>query len=160
LSVLEPWLVQLSELRAANDLSLAPVNAIFTLVIVFAIVSLGMIAAGGLIAAGFKFAPPMAQQPREASTQPGEASPPIALQTRVAQIAAAARAMEQRDAARMATLESAPADRRTQVIRVEAADRLKPVGAEGQALPRRAAPRDPRSPGSQSPMKQSPRKKS
>jgi type IV secretion system protein VirB6 len=159
LSVLEPWLVQLSELRAANDLSLAPVNAIFTLVIVFAIVSLGMISAGGVIAAGFKLAPPM-QQPREPSTQTSEASPPIPLQTRVAQIAAAARAMEQRDAARMVTLETAPADRRTQVIRVEAADRLKPVGAEGQALPRRAAPRDPRSPGKLSPMKPSPGKKS
>ena len=141
LSVLEPWLLQLAQLRAANDLSLAPVYAIFTLVCVFAIVSLGLIAAGGFIAAGFKLAPPARNAPRDQNAQSASPPAPVVLQTRAAQIAAAARAMERRDAART-VFATAVGDRRTAIVRTESAERARKAEATAAGAPRRAAPRD------------------
>ncbi len=90
LSILEPNLVQLAELRAKGDISLAPVYGVVTLVVVFAGVSAAMAVAAGVVFGGFRLpakAPTQraqTQAPRSAAASVTEAAP-----SRAARIAAA-----------------------------------------------------------------------
>ncbi|MBC7768932.1 MAG: type IV secretion system protein [Phycisphaerales bacterium] len=144
LNMLEPWLLQLADMRAANDLSLAPVYGIFTLVLVFAGVSLGMIAAGGFIAAGFRLQPGAARAD-DASAQKSATIQTEAAQTRVAQIAAAAASLTRHEASLMLPGRESVYDRRTVIANLEAKSWLQPAGASaapaGAQVRRRAGPR-------------------
>jgi type IV secretion system protein VirB6 len=98
LTMLEPPLVQMAELRAQNAYPLGPVYSVLTLVLVFAGVSAGTLIAGGMIAGGLRL-----PRSREADATPGvaadaaRAEPAVLTQSRAVRIAAAASAMERRE---------------------------------------------------------------
>ena len=98
LTMLEPPLVQMAELRAQNAYPLGPVYSVLTLVLVFAGVSAGTLIAGGMIATGLRL-----PRGREADAAPGagaeaaRAEPEVLTQSRAVRIAAAASAMERRE---------------------------------------------------------------
>jgi type IV secretion system protein VirB6 len=98
LTMLEPPLVQMAELRTQNAYPLGPVYSVLTLVLVFAGVSLGFLVAGGMIASGLRL-PRGRGEAAGADVQASAAAsePAVVSQPRAVRIAAAAAAMERRD---------------------------------------------------------------
>ncbi|MBW3617792.1 MAG: type IV secretion system protein [Proteobacteria bacterium] len=98
LTMLEPVLLQMNELRAQNLYPLGPVYSVLLLALVFAGVSAGLIVAGGMIATGFKL--PQRRDARgveESGAGAADAAAP-AQQTRAARVAAAAASADRREA--------------------------------------------------------------
>lgn len=98
LKLLEPWLVQLAAQQAAGTFALGPVNAILTLVLVFATVSAGLIGAGIVIAVAFRLPAPAQATVRDGAATPGASVMSIEYRTRAAQTVEAVRRLEQRGA--------------------------------------------------------------
>lgn len=98
LTMLEPSLVQMEQLRTQNIYTLAPVYGVTLLVLVFTVVSAGMLVAGALVAGGLRLPPARAQGRSEGRER--MALPPSTPQSlpRAARTAAAAAALERRDA--------------------------------------------------------------
>jgi type IV secretion system protein VirB6 len=147
LTVLEPSLLQMQAATAANDFSMTPIYAVVILVIVFAGVSVGALVAGGIIALGLRLpqarALPVVSQPQARETQNVAEAP---VQSRAARVAAAAAALERRDAAVLAY--AAPGEDRRSSISVVDRNIRTERGVAGTAPetrltqgPRRANPR-------------------
>lgn len=100
LTMLEPPLLQLAELRVQNAYPLGPVYSVLTLTLVFAGVSMGMLIAGGMIAAGLRLPRPRdAEAGAELRGEAPAANEPAAAQSRAVRIASAAAALDRRDSA-------------------------------------------------------------
>jgi type IV secretion system protein VirB6 len=150
LTMLEPSLLQMEDLRRHGVFVLGPVFSVATLILVFSGVSLGAVIAGGMIARGFKLPEPLRLAAR--APAPSEAVPvivPAATRSRVERVAAAATAMGRRE---MSTLTSAAwsssaTDRRTDVVGA-ARSRAGAASIEqprlGQSVRRAVRPRTPR----------------
>ncbi|QUD89812.1 type IV secretion system protein [Phenylobacterium montanum] len=93
LSILEPNLTQLAELRAKGDFSLAPVYSILTLSIVFAAVTAGSIAASAIVFGGFRLPakawPGRSPAPAAPAVQRAQADPAASRSTRLAAVVSA-----------------------------------------------------------------------
>lgn len=155
LMMLEPTLAQLADLRTTGRLPIGPVYSVLILVLVFAGVSLGLLIAGGMIASGFRL-PSRAQVAGAAEPGAQGASAAAAAtwtQPRAVRIAAAASALERREAVTLAgapafTPTAAVSDRRTASAAVSAVvergPRIDATLAEtrlGQGARRSAGPR-------------------
>lgn len=103
LTMLEPSLVQLSELSAQRSYPLGPVYGVLTLVLVFTGVSAGMIVAGGMIAGGFRL--PGRSGDGASAFERGQPARPAEVlvdQPRAARVAAATAALDRRESAVLA----------------------------------------------------------
>jgi type IV secretion system protein VirB6 len=144
LTLIEPSLLQLSEVIARKQYPLGPVYGVLVLALVFAGVAIGALIAGAMIATGLRL-----PRVRKAGPAPVDQPSPnanadvIVSQPRAVRIAAAAAALDRRDVQMMAGGD-AGADRRTSVTTV--IDRgVQPTFATeprlGQAPRRNASPR-------------------
>jgi type IV secretion system protein VirB6 len=117
LTMLEPSLLQIEELRRRGVYTLGPAYSVATLILVFAVVSLGALLAGGIVAMGFRLPSRKIAPSAEPSTVTVNATGSPALdQPRALRIAAAAAAMERRDTLSLASASvSSLIDRRTEV---------------------------------------------
>jgi len=122
LTMLEPSLLQMEDLRRRGVYQLGPVYAVATLVLVFAGVSFGAVIAGGMIARGFKLPGRMASPALVAA--PDAVSRAVLNEaniSRASRVAAAATALERRERVILrstATSLSSPgsADRRSDIV--------------------------------------------
>lgn len=99
LTMLEPPLLQLAELRAQNLYPLGPVYSVLMLSLVFSGVSFGMIIAGAMAANGVRL--PRGREADASGEGSADAAQPAAsvlTQTRAVRVAAAAAALDRRDA--------------------------------------------------------------
>lgn len=153
-TMLQPSLVQLAEMRAAKAYALGPVYSILTLVMVFAGVSVGGAVAGIIIALGLKIPRARSGQAQIAPQAPTTAAePPTDVQPRAVRIAAAAAALERRDsrvfAAHSVRTEGGASDRRTSLVTVGARStgggEMLPEARLGQGPRRSVRPRTGRS---------------
>jgi type IV secretion system protein VirB6 len=149
LTMLEPSLLQIEQLRKQGIFTLGPVYSISTLILVFAGVSAGALVAGGVIAAGFRIPGRSSALPDPAPGEPVKVISSSGLeQPRATRIAAAAAAMERRDSTVVASaIQTSLVDRRTEIA--SAATRGVPIARDaetrlGQATSRRIRPRTPR----------------
>ena len=149
LTMLEPSLLQIEDLRRRGIYTLGPAYSVATLILVFALVSLGAVLAGGVIAMGFRLPPRRVVEPAQAAPGTVRQNQPSALdQTRASRVAAAAAAMERRDTTLLSSsTASSLIDRRTQMG--ERLDRagtsgIRPEARLGQAARRTVRPRTPR----------------
>jgi type IV secretion system protein VirB6 len=150
LTMLEPSLLQMEDLRGRGVFALEPVYSVATLVLVFGGVSVGAIIAGGMIARAFRL-PERRTAPAEAlEARATTILPPVL--SRAGRVAAAASAIERRDNLTRSTAQAfasmSEGDRRTQIVPM--ADR-RPQSAPaaeprlGQSVRRIAGPRTLRS---------------
>lgn len=152
LTMLEPSLLQMEELRRRGVFVLGPVYSVATLVLVFAGVSAGAIIAGGMIAGGFRL-PDRRSAPATSDPAPATVlGPQPATLSRAERVAAAASAIQRRDSQILTTARSfggvETVERRTQLAALT--DR-RPQAATtselrlGQTVRRTARPRTLRS---------------
>ncbi|MEW6598751.1 MAG: type IV secretion system protein [Pseudomonadota bacterium] len=152
LGLLDPSLAQLAELSAKNSPSLAPVYAIFTLVLVFAGVTFCVMAAAGVIFSGFRL--PSRDAGHTAATSAAAPAMPLiagAEPSRVERMAATIAAGARRDAAGQAGASAIDVRRVAGVGGAAAASRQLEMQSASQARlgagPRRlASPKSLRSP--------------
>ncbi|CAN5308193.1 hypothetical protein BH11PSE2_BH11PSE2_08790 [soil metagenome] len=146
LTMLEPALVQLAVIQAEGVFSLGPVYAVLTLVLVFVGVTAGGLFAAVTIAKGLHLPKPRRAQPQSDTAQPPiDVVAPVIDQPRAQRIAAAAAAMERRDASILVGPSSS--DRRSEMTVNTSTGperRVRPEPVEvrlGQTQRRNAAPR-------------------
>jgi type IV secretion system protein VirB6 len=115
LTMLEPSLNQMDELQKQHVYTLAPAYSVMLLILVFAGVSLGALAAGGVIALGFRLPKALRAEGAvvAAAGAPG-VEPLVSSRSRAARVAAAATALDRRDATSRSS-ETRSSDRRTAV---------------------------------------------
>jgi type IV secretion system protein VirB6 len=149
LTILEPSLLQIEDLRRRGIYTLGPAYGVATLILVFALVSLGAVLAGGVIAMGFRLPSRRIATPAELAPAPVLQSPSSAFdQPRATRVAAAAAAMERRDTTLLSSsTASSLIDRRTEMgSRLErvGTTAMQPEARLGQAARRTVRPRSPR----------------
>jgi type IV secretion system protein VirB6 len=143
LTLLQPSLIQLSELMALKQYPLSPVYGVLVLSLVFAGVALGALIAGAMIASGLRL--PRARKALPSTDGQGASTQQTITtisQPRAVRIAAAAAALDRRDTQILAG-ETASADRRASMTTVV---ERGPQGSSaeprlGQATRRNASPR-------------------
>jgi type IV secretion system protein VirB6 len=115
LTMLEPSLNQMDELQKQHVYTLAPAYSVMLLILVFAGVSLGALAAGGVIALGFRLPKALrAEGAVVAAAGAPSLEPLVSSRSRAARVAAAATALDRRDATSRIS-ETRSSDRRTAV---------------------------------------------
>jgi type IV secretion system protein VirB6 len=147
LTMLEPQLVQLSDLVAHGVFSLAPVNAIFTLVLVLAAVSVGAVVVGAVIAGALNLPRPKTALRSDRDAAPVVIPAPVFSQTRAMRIVSSMTrrdsAVDRRSASLASTLITSTEDRR--VASLARSDRGAAQGSSdgrlGQGLRRTVRPR-------------------
>lgn len=125
LTVLEPALLQMQDRVAAGDFSKTPVYTVIVLIVVFAGVSVGALVAGGIIALGLRLPGPRAAPAQaEVASRDGQTLVLTPTATRAGRVAAAAAALERRDAAILAY--AGPGDdRRSSISTIERGARVE-----------------------------------
>ena len=148
LTMLEPSLLQMEELRRRGVFVLGPVYSVATLVLVFSGVSLGAIIAGGMIAKGFKLPARQVTQRDQALNETRRSETSAVVLSRAGRVAAAAMAMERRDKASIIAIgqSSSLVDRRTDVTSSSSRRSVSSIEGPrlGQGARRIARPRTPR----------------
>jgi type IV secretion system protein VirB6 len=123
LTMLEPSLIQMDDLQKQHIYTLGPAYSVMTLILVFAGVSAGALVAAGMIAIGFRLPRLTGTQTQGETLLAQPRSEPVVLtQSRAARVAAAATALDRRDASTFVS-EVRASDRRSNTVIAPAAER-------------------------------------
>jgi type IV secretion system protein VirB6 len=98
LTMLEPSLLQMEDLQKQHIYTLGPAYSVVTLILVFAGVSAGALGAGAMIAAGYRLPRLGAAPPARDGARVTPLTTTVVIQPQAARVAAAAAAMDRRDA--------------------------------------------------------------
>ena len=156
LTVMEPNLILIHDMRVSGRFDLAPVNAVLVLTLVFAAVSIAGAAAFGIVGRGLRL--PLARRAGSAPTsvaaseaaalvvasaaaRPTWSEPALAAPSRASAIAAAAGAMAQRDGVSAAVAAASAPEPSTRIAALPGrSDPTLDARPLGRSFPRRASP--------------------